>query len=323
MALNEASEGGLSIPPLQQFKIEPLFGDGEIEIFTITNSTLWMALVLAAVSALFILGMRGRALVPTRTQSVAEILYGFVRQMVTDILGEEGVKFFPYIFTLFVFILFLNLLGLIPTSYAVTSQIAVTGVLALAVFATVIVIGFMRNGIGFLKLFWVGDAPMALRPVLAVIEVISFFVRPLSHSIRLAGNMMAGHAVLKVFAAFVPVLSVAGVLPLALMVAIYGLELLVAVVSSVRQHLVERAIPGVLDRVAVEDPEILQLGCHLVTDITQVVGEDLVAVALSLRDPTIHDGHVYVVTILHPAEKVGVVALRVPLDLMLDRPTVR
>ena len=232
MALNEASEGGLSIPPLQQFKIEPLFGDGEIEIFTITNSTLWMALVLAAVSALFILGMRGRALVPTRTQSVAEILYGFVRQMVTDILGEEGVKFFPYIFTLFVFILFLNLLGLIPTSYAVTSQIAVTGVLALAVFATVIVIGFMRNGIGFLKLFWVGDAPMALRPVLAVIEVISFFVRPLSHSIRLAGNMMAGHAVLKVFAAFVPVLSVAGVLPLALMVAIYGLELLVAVVQA-------------------------------------------------------------------------------------------
>ena len=116
MALNEASEGGLSISPMKQFKIEPLFGDGEIEIFTITNSTLWMALVLAAVSALFILGMRGRALVPTRTQSVAEILYGFVRQMVTDILGEEGVKFFPYIFTLFVFILFLNLLGLIPTA---------------------------------------------------------------------------------------------------------------------------------------------------------------------------------------------------------------
>jgi len=232
MASHEASEGGLSIHPMEQFVIEPLFGDGEIEIFTITNSTLWMALVLAAISALLILGMRGRALVPTRVQSIAEILYGFVRQMVTDILGEEGVGFFPYIFTLFIFILFLNLMGLIPTSYAVTSQIAVTGVLALAVFGTVIAIGFMRNGIGFLKLFWVGDAPMVLRPILAVIELISFFVRPLSHSIRLAGNMMAGHAVLEVFAAFVPALSLAGVLPLALMVAIYGLELLVAVVQA-------------------------------------------------------------------------------------------
>ena len=234
MASHEASEGGLSIHPMEQFVIEPLFGhgEGELGLLTITNSTLWMALVLAAISAFLILGMRGRALVPTRVQSMAEITYGFVRQMVTDILGEEGVKFFPYIFTLFVFILFLNLMGLIPTSYAVTSQIAVTGVLALAVFGTVIAIGFMRNGIGFLKLFWVGDAPMVLRPILAVIEMISFFVRPLSHSIRLAGNMMAGHAVLEVFAAFVPALSLAGVLPLALMVAIYGLELLVAVVQA-------------------------------------------------------------------------------------------
>jgi len=191
-----------------------------------------MALALAAISALLILGMRGRALVPTRVQSMAEILYGFVRQMVTDILGEEGVKFFPYIFTLFIFILFLNLMGLIPTSYAVTSQIAVTGVLALAVFGTVIAIGFLRHGIGFLKLFWVGDAPMVLRPILAVIEVISFFVRPLSHSIRLAGNMMAGHAVLKVFAAFVPALGIFGVLPLAMMVGVTALEVLVAVIQA-------------------------------------------------------------------------------------------
>ncbi len=232
MAASEASGGGLSIHPMEQFEVTPLFGGDSVELLTITNSTMWMALVLAAVSALLILGMRGRALVPTRVQSMAEILYGFVRHMVTDVLGEDGVRFFPYIFTLFVFILFSNLLAVIPYSFAVTSHIAITGVLAMVVFSTVIMLGFVRNGIGFLKLFWVGAAPLPLRPVLAMIELISFFVRPLSHSIRLAGNMMAGHAVLKVFAAFVPALSVFGILPLALMVAITGLELLVACVQA-------------------------------------------------------------------------------------------
>ena len=238
MASSEASaaesEGGLSIHPMEQFEVTPLFGGGHggLGLFTPTNSTLWMALVLAAVAALLILGMRGRALVPTRVQSMAELIYGFVRQMVMDVLGEEGVKFFPYIFTLFVFILFSNLLGMIPYSFAVTSHIAITGVLAMIVFCTVIVLGFVKNGPGFIKMFWIDAAPLALRPVLAVIELISFFVRPLSHSIRLAGNMMAGHAVLKVFAAFVPAISVFGVLPLALMVAITGLEVLVACVQA-------------------------------------------------------------------------------------------
>ncbi len=233
MAASEASEGGLSIHPMQQLEGRPLLGSGgELGLLTITTSTMWMALVLAAVSAFLILGMRGRALVPTRVQSMAEILYGFVRHMVTDVLGEDGVRFFPYIFTLFVFILFSNLLGVLPYSFAVTSHIAITGVLAMVVFSTVIVLGFVRNGVGFLKLFWVSAAPAPLRPVLAMIELISFFVRPLSHSIRLAGNMMAGHAVLKVFAAFVPALSVFGILPLALMVAITGLELLVACVQA-------------------------------------------------------------------------------------------
>lgn len=231
MAASEGN-GGLSIHPMDQFQITPLFGDGALGLFTITNSTLWMALAVAAVSAFLILGMRGRALVPTRIQSMAEVLYAFVHQMVTDVLGEEGVKFFPYIFTLFVFILFSNLLGLIPYSFAVTSHIAVTATLAITVFLTVVVIGFVKHGAGFLRLFWIEAAPLPLRPVMAVIEVISFFVRPVSHSIRLAGNMMAGHAVLKVFAAFVPVLSVFGILPLALMVAITGLEVLVAVVQA-------------------------------------------------------------------------------------------
>ncbi|MEM0943095.1 MAG: F0F1 ATP synthase subunit A [Pseudomonadota bacterium] len=226
-----SSEGGLSIHPMDQFIIKPISG-ADIGLFSITNSTIWMALCLLAISALLIFGTSGRAIVPNRVQSVAELLYGFVRQMVVDVLGEDGPKFFPYIFVLFIFILFSNLLGMIPASFTTTSHIAVTATLALAVFFTVISIGFYRHGVGFLKLFWVDSAPLALRPILAVIELISFFVRPLSHSIRLAGNMMAGHAVMKVFAGFVPALGVAGVLPLGMMVAITGLELLVACVQA-------------------------------------------------------------------------------------------
>jgi F-type H+-transporting ATPase subunit a len=233
----EAAGGGLEIHPMEQFTIKPIFGGERVESFlTITNATLWMALCIAAVSALLILGMRGRALVPNRWQSVAEVIYGFVRSMVMDVMGEEGKRFFPYIFTLFIFILFANLLALVPGSFTVTSHVAVTGILALAVFVTVIVLGFVRNGVGFLRLFWIEAAPLALRPALALIELISFFVRPVSHSVRLAGNMMAGHAVLKVFAGFVPALGaffvLPAVLPLAMMVAIFGLETLVAVVQA-------------------------------------------------------------------------------------------
>ena len=232
------ADGAPIIDPMKQFVISPLFGDGKIESFlTITNSTLWMGLSVLAVSGLLIVGMQGRALVPTRMQSVAELLYSFIRSMVMDILGEEGKKFFPYIFTLFIFILLSNLLGLIPGSFTTTSHVAVTGVLALAVFLTVIGIGFAKHGTGFLKLFWVDSAPAALRPVLAVIEVISFFVRPLSHSVRLAGNMMAGHAVIKVFAGLLALLIYSGmgilaILPMGMMVAIQGLELLVACVQA-------------------------------------------------------------------------------------------
>jgi F-type H+-transporting ATPase subunit a len=230
-------DGGIEIHPMDQFEVNPLFGGDHVGSFlTITNSTLWMAIAIGAISALLILGMRGRALVPTRWQSMAELIYGFIRGMVTDVMGEEGKRFFPYIFTLFIFILFLNMLALLPGSFTVTSHIAVTAVMALAVFVTVIVIGFMKHGLGFLRLFWIDAAPLALRPALAVIEVISFFVRPVSHSIRLAGNMMAGHAVLKVFAGFVPALGaffvLPALLPLAMMVAIFGLETLVAVVQA-------------------------------------------------------------------------------------------
>ncbi len=224
--------GGLAIHPMDQFEISPLFGDGAVGIFTITNATLWMALSVLSVLALMVFGTRGRNVIPSRGQSMAELAYGFVRQMVEDVAGKDALPYFPYIFTLFLYILFANFLGLIPTSFTTTSHIAVTAILAMAVFLTVTILGFVKNGAGFLSLFWVASAPLALRPILAVIELISYFVRPVSHSIRLAGNVMAGHAVLKVFAGFAGALGLAGIAPIVGIVAIYGLEVLVAAIQA-------------------------------------------------------------------------------------------
>ncbi|WP_308915983.1 F0F1 ATP synthase subunit A [Jannaschia sp. LMIT008] len=225
--------GGLSFHPLDQFIVRPLFGDAGAPVhwYTITNATLWMALAVLCVFALLVLATRGRNIVPSRGQSVAELAYGFIHKMVEDVAGKDALRFFPYIFTLFLFILFANFLALIPMSFSPTSHIAVTAVLALAVFVTVTVVGFVKNGTKFLDLFWVSSAPLALRPVLAVIEVISYFVRPLSHSVRLAGSIMAGHAVLKVFAGFAA-LTIAAPLSIIGVVAIYGLEVLVAAIQA-------------------------------------------------------------------------------------------
>ena len=229
---------GLAFHPMDQFIVRPLFGDGDVGVFTITNATLWMALSVLGIALLFIVGTRGRAIVPTRVQSVAELAYGFIHKMVEDVAGKDGLKFFPYIFTLFLFIVFSNFLGLLPKAFTPTSHIAVTAVLAVLVFLTVTIVGFVKNGAGFLSLFWVSSAPLALRPVLALIEVISYFVRPVSHSIRLAGNMMAGHAVIKVFAAFAPLVLIStigiAVTPLSILAitAMYGLEILVAFIQA-------------------------------------------------------------------------------------------
>jgi len=226
-----AESGGLQIHPMDQFIVKPLFGDGAVHWYTPTNVTLWLMIAVLAIGALMVLGTRRRAIVPTRSQSVAELIYGFIHDMVEDVAGHEGVKYFPYVLTLFLFILFANVLGLIPMSFTTTSHVAVTVVLALFVFLGVTLLGFARKGVGFLSMFWVSSAPLPLRPVLALIEVISYFVRPVSHSIRLAGNLMAGHAVLKVFAGFA---SIALVSPVAIgaMTAIYALEVLVAVIQA-------------------------------------------------------------------------------------------
>lgn len=229
----EAEGGGFNIHVFDQFEVHPLFGDGLVHWYTLTNATLWMALTVLAVSLLMVVGGRGRALIPTRAQSAAEMTYGFVRKMVSDVAGREGLQYFPYILTLFLFILFANLLALIPASFSPTSHIAVTAIMALAVFLTVTALGFYKHGTSFLSLFWVASAPtVALRIVLAFIEVISYFVRPLSHSVRLAGNVMAGHAVFKVFAGFAGALGVGAVLPILGIVAIYGLEVMVAVIQA-------------------------------------------------------------------------------------------
>lgn len=234
MAEDAKSEGsGLAFHPMDQFIVKPLFGDaGEaVHWYTVTNVTLWMAIAVLAVVALMVLGTRGRAVVPSRTQSVAELGYGFVYKMVEDVAGKDGVKYFPYIMTLFLFIVFSNFLGLLPMSFTTTSHIAVTAVMAMAVFLAVTILGFVKHGVSFLQLFWISSAPLALRPILALIEVISYFVRPVSHSIRLAGNMMAGHAVIKVFATFAAVAAIAPLSILAI-TAIYALEVLVSFIQA-------------------------------------------------------------------------------------------
>jgi len=227
----QGAEGGMEFHPMDQFLVKPLFGDGEVGMFTLTNVTFWMALTILAIFALLVLGTSGRATIPSRMQSVAELAYDFVRKMVEDVAGKEALVFFPYIMTLFMFIVFANFLGLLPMAFTTTSHIAVTAVLAMMVFLTVTILGFVKNGAAFLSLFWVSSAPLPLRPVLAIIELISYFVRPVSHSIRLAGNMMAGHAVIKVFAGFSQVAMIAPLSILAVS-AMYGLEVLVSFIQA-------------------------------------------------------------------------------------------
>lgn len=198
-----------------------------------TNSSLFMVLAVAVISFLTIWGMRGRALVPTRMQSVAEISYEFIANMVRDNVGSAGQRYFPFVFTLFMFVLACNMLGMIPYSFTVTSHIIITFALAAVVFIGVTIIGFAKHGIGFLKFFVPSGVPAALLPLLVVIEVISYLTRPISLSVRLFANMMAGHTMLKVFGAFVVGLGViGGWAPLAFMVAFTGLEILVAFLQA-------------------------------------------------------------------------------------------
>jgi F-type H+-transporting ATPase subunit a len=202
-----------------------------------TNSSLFMVGAVALTTAGMVLAMRKQALVPGRAQSVAEMLYEYIEGMVRENLGDEGMKFFPWIFSIFMFILSLNMLGMMPYSFTVTSHIIVTFGLAIMVWLTVTAIGFWRHGFGYLKLFVPSGLPIWLAPIIVPIEMVSYFIRPVSQSVRLFANMMAGHTLLKVFAGFIVSfigagLSLAGIAPLAFMVAFTGLEFLVAFLQA-------------------------------------------------------------------------------------------
>src|SRR6201996_6965406 len=223
--------------PIKPLVAEPLFAIAGHPIY-FTNQALLMVIVVAATALFLTLAVKPNRLVPTRGQSMAEISYEFVSNMIHSATGEDGLKFFPFVFTLFIFVLCCNFFGMVPGSFTVTSQIAVTFALAALVILMVIVVGFMKHGIGFLKLF-VPHAPWYLLILLIPIEVISFLTRPISLSVRLFANMLAGHTMLAVFAGFVILLGGAGgalsilsIAPMLLIVAIMLLELLVAFLQA-------------------------------------------------------------------------------------------
>ena len=221
--------------PLEQFEIKSLFptgGHGEVGLVDFTNSSMTMVAALVLVSAFLILGMRRRALVPGRMQSLAEMSYEFVAGLISDTVGAEGRRFFPFIFTLFMFILLGNLLGMIPYSFAFTSHIIVTFALAIVVFIGVTVLAFIKHGVHFFTFFVPPGAPVAMWPLLIPIEIVSYLSRPMSLSVRLFANILAGHTLLKVIAGFIALLGVLGVIPFALVVALTGLEVLIAFLQA-------------------------------------------------------------------------------------------
>jgi F-type H+-transporting ATPase subunit a len=231
----------MKVDPIHQFEINRLLpitniGGHEIDF---TNSALVMFIIVGAVSTLLIGATSRRSVVPGRLQSIAEVSYEFVANTVRSSAGTEGMKFFPFVFTLFMFVLFANLIGLIPYSFTVTSQLIITVTLALTVFFIVVGYGFWKNGLHFLNLFVPKGVPKAILPAIVVIELLSFLSRPVSHSVRLFANMLAGHITLQVFAGFIVMLAGFGVLgwfgaalPFLLVIMLTALEFLVAFLQA-------------------------------------------------------------------------------------------
>ncbi len=219
--------------PVEQFKIQPLvpLEVGGVNL-SFTNSALVMVVSIVLVTAFLTLSVRGRALVPGRWQSMAEIFYEFVANMIRDNVGSEGRKYFPFIFSLFMFVLFGNLLGMIPYTFTYTSHIIVTFGLAVVVFIGVTIIGFARHGFGYLRMFFPHGAPLATAVILVPIELISYCSRPFSLAIRLFANMTVGHIILKVMGGFVVALGVFGILPMAFLGGVTILEFGIAVLQA-------------------------------------------------------------------------------------------
>ncbi|NEW93431.1 F0F1 ATP synthase subunit A [Rhodopseudomonas sp. BR0M22] len=229
----------MAADPIHQFQITKLFTIGHIggQEIAFTNSSTYMFGTVALIGILMLLP--GRQLVPSRFQSIAELSYEFVANMIRSTAGKEGLKFFPLVFSLFMFIAVSNLIGIIPYTFTVSSHLIVTVALALLVFFTVLIYGLAKNGLKFFKLFVPSGVPIYILPLVVFIEVISFFLKPVSHSVRLFANMLAGHIALKVFASFVAMLGAVGVvgwfgavLPLGLTIALTALELLVAFLQA-------------------------------------------------------------------------------------------
>ena len=223
----------LEIRPLEQFKIErfiPIHIDG-LDV-SYTNAALLMTIGVALITALVLLGTRRRALVPGRWQSVAEMSYEFVADMVETNVGHGGQQFLPFVFTLFMFILFANFLGMIPYSYTVTSQIVVTFALAAVVFIGVTIIGIVRHGFHFLRLFVPQGVPAPLLVLLVPIELLSYCIRPFTLSIRLFANMLAGHTMLAIFGGFAASIGILGIFPLGINILLVALEVLVAALQA-------------------------------------------------------------------------------------------
>ena len=223
----------IELHPLDQFKIEPILSlhIGHIDA-SFTNSALFMTAAVVMISALVILGSRKAEMVPGRWQSLGEMAYEFIANMIDETVGKEGQEYFPFVFTLFMFILFGNVLGLIPYGFTFTSHIIVTFALAALVFIGVTLIGIFRHGFHFLSLFVPHGVPKVLLLLLVPIEVLSYFIRPFTLSIRLFANMLAGHTMLAIFGGFVAAIGLLGIIPLGVDVLLIFLELLVAVLQA-------------------------------------------------------------------------------------------
>ena len=219
--------------PIHQFEIKELI---PLEIFetniSYTKSSLFMSLAIIFITLLLLLSIKNKSLIPSRFQSISEIFYEFIANMVSDNIGDEGRKFFPLIFTLFTFLLFGNMLGMLPYSFTFTSHIIVTFVLAMFVFLLVTLLGIFIHGFKFFGLFIPKGVPMIMLPLMIPIEIISYLSRPISLSVRLFANMMAGHTMLKIFAGFIVPLGIFGIAPLMVDVALTALEVLIAFLQA-------------------------------------------------------------------------------------------
>lgn len=223
--------------PIAQFEIKAIGAEaaasaGALPMTTFTNSSLWMAITVAVISVFMIGGMSRREMIPGAWQSLAESVYEFISGMIKENVGDEGRSYFPFVFTLFVFVFFGNLLGLIPYSFTFTSHIIVTFAMGAFVVAGVTLVGLFRHGFKFFGLFVPHGVPAYMIPVMVPIELISYLSRPVSLAVRLCANMVAGHMLLKVFAGFIPALALAGIFPFAMVVVLTGFEVLVAFLQA-------------------------------------------------------------------------------------------